>query len=190
MYKDLAESVRYSRFITHASESAPGSHGLVFLPYLAGSRSPHYDALARGAFLGLDLQCGLPDLARSVMEGVAYELRDCFEVHREVLATQNMRIEDIRISGGIVRNPLWLQILADILDAPLRVPRATELGALGAAMNAAIGVEYYDDYEQAAGQMLAISREVEPNPQNRTVYADGYDLFKSGYRNSSKIYRR
>jgi len=182
MYKDLPESVRYSRFITDASESPPGSHGLMFLPYLAGSRSPHYDALARGAFLGLDLQCGLPDLARSVMEGVAYELRDCFEVHREVLATQNMKVEDIRISGGIVRNPLWLKILADTLQASLRIPRATELGALGAAMNAAIGVGYYDNHEQAAGQMLAINREVEPNPENRAVYADGYHLFKAGYR--------
>jgi xylulokinase len=189
MYKDLGESARYSRFIVDASESPPGSHGVVFLPYLAGSRSPHYDALARGAFLGLDLQCGLPDLARSVMEGVAYELRDCFEVHREVLATQDIRIEDIRISGGIVRNPLWLQILADILDAPLEVPQVTELGALGAAMNAAIGVGYYDDHEQASRQMLAIGGEVEPHPKNRAVYADGYDRFKSGYQNS-KIYRR
>lgn len=98
MYKNFAESVRYSRFITDASESPPGSRGVVFLPYLAGSRSPHYDALARGIFLGLDLQCGLPDLARSVMEGAAYELRDCFEVHREVLATQSTKIEDIIIS--------------------------------------------------------------------------------------------
>jgi xylulokinase len=190
MYKDLAESLRYSRFSADASESPPGSRGLVFLPYLAGSRSPHYDALARGAFHGLGLQCGLADLARAVMEGVAYELRDCFEVHREVLATQNMKIDDIRISGGIVRNPLWLQILADILDAPLRVPRATELGALGAAMTAAIGVGYYDNHEQAAGQMLAISTEIEPNPQNRAVYADGFDLFKSAYRTSVKIHRR
>ena len=190
MYKDLAELARYSRFIADASESPPGSHGLVFLPYLAGSRSPHYDALARGVFFGLDLQCGLPDLARSVMEGVAYELCDCFEVHREVLATQNMKIDDIRISGGIVRNSLFLQILADILSVPLQVPRAIELGVLGAAMNAAVGVGYYDNHEQAARQMLAISREVEPNPQNRAVYADGYDLFKSGYLNSSKIYRR
>ena len=188
IYRHLTESARYSQFIADASESPPGSRGLVFLPYLAGARSPHYDALVRGAFLGLGLHCGLQDLARSVMEGVAYELRDCFEVHREVLAAQNMKIEDIRISGGIIRNPLWLQILADILDTPLRMPRATELGALGAAMNAAIGAGYYDSHEQAAGQMLAIDREVETNPQNRAVYADGYELFKSGYRNSSKMF--
>jgi sugar (pentulose or hexulose) kinase len=93
-----------------------------------------------------------------------------------------MKVEDIRISGGIVRNPLWLQILADTLEASLRIPRATELGALGAAMNAAIGVGYYGNHEQAAGQMLAINKEVEPNPENRAVYADGYDLFKAGYR--------
>ncbi len=181
MYRNLPESERYAQLMADSGESPPGSHGLVFLPYLAGSRSPHYDALARGAFLGLHLQCGLPDFARSVMEGVAYELRDCFEVHREVLASQGVAIEDVRISGGIVRNPLWLQILADILGTPLRVPRATELGALGAAMNAAVGVGYYDTHEQAAGAMLAIGSEIEPNPQNRGVYSEGYEAFKSGY---------
>ena len=122
--------------------------------------------------------------------GVAYELRDCFEVHRDVLTATNARIEEIRISGGIVRNRLWLQILADILNTPLRVPRVAELGALGAAMNAAVGVGFYDNHEQAARQMVAISREVEPSPQNRAAYAHGYDLFKSGYQNSSKIYRQ
>ncbi len=187
MYKDLAETERYARFIADAGESPPGSRGLVFLPYLAGSRSPHYDALARGAFHGLHLQCGLRDLARSVMEGVAYELRDCFEVHREVLAGQDMNIEDIRISGGIVRNPFWLQILADILDAPLRVPQAIELGALGAAMNAAVGVGYYDSHEEAADRMLTIDTEVEPNPENRGIYSDGYETFKSVYRGPSRI---
>jgi xylulokinase len=165
MYGDL-QTARYSRFIADANRSPPGSRGLVFLPYLAGSRSPYYDAWARGVFLGLDLQSGLPDMARSVMEGVAYELRDCFEVHRSVLATHSGGIADIRISGGIVRNPLWLQILADILHSPLRVPEAEELGVLGAAMNAAVGVGYYDSHEEAAQQMLAIRGKIEPIPQN------------------------
>ena len=190
MYGDLAESVRYSQFIADANKSPPGSRGLTFLPYLAGSRSPHYDARVRGGFLGLDLQCGLPELARSVMEGVAYELRDCFEVHREVQTATNAGIEEIRIAGGIVRNPLWLQILADILEFPLRVPKATELGALGAAMNAAVGVGYYDNLEQAAQQMLEMSNEIEANYQNRATYADGYELFKAAYNNTSKIYPR
>ena len=190
MYRTLPEPERYSRFIADAGDSPPGSRGLVFLPYLAGSRSPHYDASARGVFLGLHLQCGLPDLARSVMEGVAYELRDCFEVHREVLGSQGATMREIRISGGIVRNPLWLQILADILDAPLQVPRTAELGTLGAAMNAAVGVGYYDNHGQAAGQMLTIGSEVEPNPRNRGVYAAGYETFKSGYLNLTKTYQR
>ena len=124
------------------------------------------------------------------MEGVAYELRDCFEVHREVQTATNAGIEEIRIAGGIVRNPLWLQILADILEFPLRVPKATELGALGAAMNAAVGVGYYDNLEQAAQQMLEMSNEIEANYKNRATYADGYELFKAAYNNTSKIYPR
>lgn len=185
-YRDLPERERYLRFTADASASPPGSRGLAFLPHLAGSRSPHYNALARGAFLGLDLQSGMADLARSVMEGVAYELRDCFDVHREILNRQNVQIDDIRVSGGIVRNSLWLQILADILNAPLRVPGATELGALGAAMTAAIGVGYYENYEQAADRMLTISREVEPSHENGAVYAEGYARYKSAYQNMTE----
>jgi xylulokinase len=185
MYRDLDEPARYARLVADANASPPGSHGLTFLPYLAGSRSPHYDAEVRAGFLGLGLHSTLPDMARAVMEGVAYELRDCLDVHREVLSAQNTQIADVRISGGIVRNPLWLQIVADILDVPLRVPRATELGTLGAAMNAAIGTGYHDSHEQAAHEMVAIGKGVEPEPRNRIVYADGYERFKFGYRSAS-----
>lgn len=185
MYGHLDEPARYARLISDAGSSPPGSRGVVFLPYLAGSRSPHYDARARGSFLGLGLQCGLQDMARSVMEGVAYELRDCFEVHREVLTAQGAHIRDIRISGGITRNPMWLQILADVLDTALQVPRTTELGALGAAMNAAIGVGYYASHEEAADRMLTLEREVAPDRKNHGVYAEGYEVFKSGYRTAT-----
>jgi len=189
VYKNLPEAERYARYIADASEAPAGSHGLIFLPYLAGSRSPHYDATVRGSFLGLDLQCSLSDMARSVMEGVAYELRDCFDVHREVLKTQGMEIDDIRISGGIVRNPLWLQILADVLDAPLRVPRATELGALGAAMNAAVGVGFYSNHQEAAAHMLATGRKIAPDPTSLAVYSEGYQRFRAGYEALSEIRR-
>lgn len=180
-YRHLPEPERYTRFIADASQSPAGSRGLVFLPYLAGSRSPHYDALVRGGFLGLSLHSDLPDMARAVMEGVAYELRDCFDVHREVLAAEGTPITEVLISGGIVRNPLWLQILADILDAPLGVPKATELGALGAAMNAAIGTGYYDNHQTAARHMLSIARTVAPNAQNQRVYAEGYGAFRAAF---------
>jgi xylulokinase len=180
-YKNLEEPARYARFIADASDAPSGSHGVIFLPYLAGSRSPHYDALARGAFLGLTVQCGSSDLARAVMEGVAYELRDCFDVHCEVLATKGFTLHDIRISGGIVRNPLWMQILADVLDVPLQVPSSTELGVSGAAMTAAVGVGYYTTHAEAAAQMLSLVETVAPLAQNRSLYQDGYERFRLAY---------
>jgi xylulokinase len=184
MYRHLDDTARYARFAADAAEAPAGSHGLLFLPYLAGSRSPHYDAKVRAAFIGLGLHSGLSDMARAVMEGVAYEIRDCFDVHREVLKAQDMEIDEVRISGGIVRNPLWLQILADVLDVPLQVPGVTELGALGAAMNAAVGVRYYESHVEAATHMLAMRGEIRPDPNNRLVYAEGYDAFKESYRKS------
>ena len=181
IYKDLPEPKRYARFIEDAGKSQAGSGGLLFLPYLAGSRSPHYDATTRGVFMGLGLHSDLSDLARAVMEGVAYELRDCFEVHRDVLATQKVLVENVRVSGGITRNPLWLQILADILNVPLQIPKATELGAVGAAMNAAIGAAYYTSHEQAADQMVTMAETIEPMQKNQSIYSDGFEFFRLAY---------
>ncbi len=184
-YNHLKEDARYARFIADASAAPPGSHGVIFLPYLAGSRSPHYDALARGAFLGLNVQCGLPELARAVMEGVAYELRDCYDVHREVLANRGSALHDVRISGGIVRNPLLMQILADVLDSPLQVPSATELGVSGAAMNAAVGVGHFATLAEAAEHMLSLVETITPLTQNRSLYEDGYERFRKAFSASS-----
>lgn len=180
-YGRVDEPERYARFIGDAGDAPPGSRGVLFLPYLAGSRSPHYDERARGAFLGLNVQCGLPDLARAVMEGVAYELRDCYDVHREVLADEGSTLSDVRISGGIIRNSLWMQILADVLDIPLQVSSSSELGVSGAAMNAAVGVRYYATHAEAAGQMLSLVKTVAPLDQNRSLYKDGYERFRIAY---------
>ncbi|MCL4251155.1 MAG: xylulokinase [Anaerolineae bacterium] len=189
VYGELDEAERYARFMSDAAASPPGARGVLFLPYLAGSRSPYYNAQARGSFFGLSLNHKLPDLARAVMEGVAYELKDCFEVHQENLVHEHTPVDEVRISGGIVRNPLWLQILADILELDLDVPQATELGVLGAAMNAAVGVRYYRDHAQAAAQMVTIVKTIHPDSRNHGVYAEGYALFKESYRSSLPLYR-
>ncbi len=190
IYEGESESDRYTRLMKAASESPPGARGVLFHPLLSGSRSPHYNALARAAFLGLSLHHSLADIARSVLEGVAYELKDCFVVHQEMLAKHETTITSARISGGIIRSRLWLQILADILDVSLEVPNATELGALGAAVNAAVGVGYYRDYTEAVQHMIAVINTIEPSPKNRALYAQGYELYRQSYEASMSIYEQ
>lgn len=182
LFADLPEAERYRAFMQQAAASPVGARGVLFLPFLAGSRSPYYNPTARGTLIGLELEHTRADMARAVMEGVAYEIRDCFAVHQEILRAQGQPIEQVRISGGIIRNPLWLQILADVLQQPLYVPRATELGALGAAVNAAVGTGVYSDHAHAIAHMNSIESVISPNPATSAQYEHGFELYRSTYR--------
>ena len=98
-----------------ANDAVPGSRGLLFLPYLAGERTPYPDPLARGAFIGLREEHGLPEMARAVMEGVTFGLRDSLELLREM----GVDAREVRTIGGGSRNRLWRQILADVFRLPV-----------------------------------------------------------------------
>jgi xylulokinase len=104
----------YVHLSTLASETLPGADGLVFLPYLTGERTPHMDPLASGLFLGLRLHHSAGHLARAVMEGVTLALRECL-----LLVSESQPPEQIILSGGAARSPLWQQIQADIYNKPV-----------------------------------------------------------------------
>jgi xylulokinase len=122
--------------VSALAATAPlGSDGLVFLPYLLGERSPLWDAHARGAFVGLTLATGRPQLYRAVMEGVAFALRD----NLEVAAGAGARVAELLAIGGATKSPFWMQIKADVTGVPLSVSANENATPLGAAMLAAIG---------------------------------------------------
>ena len=133
-YRDtFAPGVRLRRLLAPAEAVRAGSEGLLFLPYLTGERTPHPDPLARGAFVGLTVRHRLPHLTRAVLEGVAFGLRDSFELMGR-LGLANVR--QVRVSGGGARSPLWRQILADVLqarvgDGEYRRGRRVRRGAAG-----------------------------------------------------------
>ena len=127
----LAPGVSFDDLLAPAADLPPGSDGLLFLPYLTGERTPHPDPLARGAFVGLTVRHTRAHLTRAVLEGVAFGLRDGFELMREA----GLPVPDeVRVSGGGARSPLWRQILADVLDADLVTVNTTEGAAFGAAL--------------------------------------------------------
>jgi len=160
-----------------ASAWAPGTEGLLFAPYLAGERTPHADPDARGAFIGLSLRHDRGALARAVMEGVAFGLRDSLELLRELGA----RPEVGRLAGGGARSELWTKIVASVLDLPLE-HTATDAGsAFGAAMLAGIREGVFADAADAVARCVHAGSRVEPDPEWVEVYAAAYARFRRLY---------
>ena len=150
-----------------------GSEGLLFAPYLAGERTPHPDPNARGAFTGLSARHDRGALWRSMLEGVAYGLRDSLELLRELGA----RPESGRVSGGGARSELWLRILASVLRLPLEKTESEEGSAFGAALLAGVRAGVFADADDAVARCVRVRRRIEPEWD----YDDGYQRFRRLY---------
>ena len=143
-YRDtLAPDMPFEALLAEAAEAPAGSDGLLFLPYLSGERTPHPDPLARGAFIGLTTRHRRSHLTRAVLEGVAFGLRDGFELLRTAGISA---IGPVLVSGGGGRSRLWLEILASVLGVELVREAPTEGAAYGAALLAGIGAGAWNAY--------------------------------------------
>ncbi|WP_119065616.1 xylulokinase [Aggregatilinea lenta] len=177
-YRDtLCPGEDYGKLTAEADGLKPGSEGLIFLPYLSGERTPHPDPLARGAFVGLTQIHTRPHLTRSVLEGVAFGLRDGFEL---IKASEAGRIDEVRVSGGGAKSPVWRQILADVFNAPLVVVEALEGAAYGAALLAGVGGGVWPDVATAAETGVKLGERVEPGA-NAAAYDEVYALYRELY---------
>jgi xylulokinase len=149
------------------------SEGLLFAPYLAGERTPHPDPHARGAFTGLSARHDRGALWRSMLEGVAYGLRNSLELLRELGANP----QSGRVSGGGARSELWLRILASVLGLPLETSESEEGSAFGAALLAGIRAGVFADADDAVARCVRARRRIEPEWN----YDDGYERFRRLY---------
>jgi xylulokinase len=162
-----------------AEESVPGSRNLLFLPYLTGERCPHTDPNARGAFIGLTLRHGYADMARSVIEGVTYSLRDVYETITR--ADASLAVAEVRVSGGGSNSPVWRQITADIFQRPVHtVSGSAEGGAYGAALVAGTGCGLWADLSEAVS-VLKVETETLPDPSRRPVYDELFGIYTGMY---------
>ena len=152
--------------IASARTVAPGADGLVFLPYLAGERSPLWDPGARGAFVGLTLAHGRAHLARAVLEAAALALR---HVATPILAA-GLRIDQVVVTGGTARADTWNQIKADVLGAPVVVPAMRETAVAGAAILGATAVGWHRDVAAAIAAMVRTDHRLEPDARRAPVY--------------------
>ncbi len=160
-----------------AAQSPPGANRLVFLPYMYGERSPIWDSAARGVFFGLSLASQKRDLVRAIMEGAAYGLRH----NLEVAAAAGFTATTLACVGGGARSALWNQIKADVLQRPIRLPRAATGAPFGDAVVAAAGVGLYPSIEAAVATMVQQGATYQPQralaPRYDALYRIYLDLY-------------
>ncbi len=178
-YRDtFAPGMDFDTLLAPADRIAPGSEGLLFLPYLTGERTPYPDPLARGSFSGITVRHTMPHFTRAVLEGVAFGLRDSFELIKSSGLSQ---IRQVRVSGGGARSQLWRQILADVFNSELVTINTTEGAAYGAALLAGVGAGFWTDVDQACQAGIRITGSTQPLAETVAIYESAYDLYRQLY---------
>ena len=149
----------------------PDGQHIVFLPYLFGGCD---DARATGAFVGLNASHTRADMLRAVYEGIVFGHR--LHIDR-LLRSRDTPPQAVRLAGGVVNAPAWVQMFADILRLPVETIDVKELGTLGAAITATVAIGAYADLAQAADAMVKVDRVYQPNPAHADVYEKKYQSF-------------
>ncbi len=166
-----------------ADKVNPGSDGLIFLPYMAGERSPIWDVNAKGVYYGLDYSKTKGHFTRAAMEGVAFTLRH----NLDVAAAAGAQVSQLKAMGGAANSRLWTQIKSDITGKPIAVPSSDTATTLGAAILAGVGVGMYRDFEEAVNTTVKVRRYHMPNMENHEIYEKNYKIFLELYQNLKNV---
>lgn len=155
----------------------PGENHVYFLPYLMGERSPYNHPNARGTFIGMTLDTTRQDMTLAVLEGVAFALRDSFEVARSL----GIDIQRSKICGGGAKSPLWKKVIANVLNIQIDVPQTEEGPSMGAAMLASVACGEFASVSQAVEKIVSIQDTVQPKRELVEKYEQRYQKFKNIY---------
>lgn len=175
-YAKLVNDDPYNMINKQIEQVAPGANGITFLSYLQGN-GLRANFNAKGAFVGMSLGTTKGEMARAVMEGICYEMRDILEAQKKA----GINIEGIKVTGGGSKSPLWAQMQADIFQKPTYTLQTHETGTLGAALYAGVGAGVYKDYKEATDAAVRVSGQYDPNPKLAEAYEDGYRRFVKAY---------
>lgn len=178
--KEKAKEVNKNSYQIMSQEAetvSAGSDGLIFLPYMAGERSPLWDTNARGVFFGLSYEKSRAHIIRSMMEGVAFSLKHNLKTAEEV----DVFAENLNSVGGSANSKIWTQIKSDITDKEINVPSADHATTLGAAILAGIGIGIYNSYQDAVNKTVKIQRKHKPNKKNTEIYNQYYQIYLNLY---------
>jgi xylulokinase len=167
----------YELITAQAAAAPAGSEGLFFLPYLTGERTPYADPNARGSWVGLSLRHGKGHMARSVMEGVTYAMRDSLEIAKGM----NIPVKEVRLSGGGARSEFWRQMQADIYGQQVVTINAEEGPAYGVALLAAAGTGAYKDVVEACKATISVVTRTKPAAKTQKTYNAAYPIYQNLY---------
>ena len=161
-----------------------GENNVYYLPYLMGERSPHNNPDARALFIGMSMDTTRADMTQAVLEGVAFAIRDSFEVARDL----GINITETKICGGGAKSPLWRKIVANVLNIKVNIIESEEGPGLGGAMLAAVACGEYASVEEAAAKIVKVIDSVEPDAALAEKYDKKYAKFKQIYPTVKDLY--
>ncbi|MGG3454478.1 xylulokinase [Paenibacillus rhizolycopersici] len=175
--ESLAPELSFDELLKPVGDIAPGSEGLLFTPYLVGERTPHADSVIRGSFIGLSGTHRREHLARAVMEGITFSLQESFDL----FGAAGIEVERVISIGGGAKNPVWLQMQADIFGKPVVALKNEQGPAMGAAMMAAVGSGWFGSLKECADAFIGYAKTYEPIPANVEKYARLFKLYQQVY---------
>ena len=175
--EEILGSEDYAGLQARISPEKLGHNHVYFLPYLMGERSPINDTSARGTFIGMTMDTSRADMLQAVLEGVAFAIRDSFEVARSL----GIAIPRSMICGGGSKSSLWRQMIADILGIPLDIPVTEQGPGYGGAMLAMVACGVFENVQQAAEKLIRVKDTVQPDPERMALYEKRYQQFRQIY---------
>jgi len=175
--RTAASDLSYDDLTREAATVAPGSDGVLWAPYLMGERTPHLDPNARGTLTGLAANHTRAHIARAILEGVAFSLKDTFSLFKEM----QVPVRTVRLGGGGARSPLWRQIQADVYGHEVEILAAEEGAAYGAALLAGVGAKSWASVDEACDAVVKVQQRVRPAPDAVKAVAIQYENFRRLY---------
>lgn len=167
------------------AEKLLGENDVYFLPYLMGERSPHNDVNARAAFIGMRPDTTRKQMTLSVLEGVAFALRDCLEAAK----ANGIGVKRTKLCGGGAKSPLWRKIIANVMNMPVEIPQTEQGPAFGGAMLAMVGCGEYASVKEAVEKIVKVKETVYPDQKIAELYQKRYDVFKKLYPSLKEVFK-
>lgn len=183
---EILKTTDYAAEQADITEDKLGNNHVFFLPYLMGERSPINDTNARGTFIGMTMDTTRSDLVQAVLEGVAYAIRDSFEVARSL----DIAIPSTKICGGGSKSPLWRTIFANVLGIPLELVKTEQGPGYGGAILAMVGCGAYESVQSACDALIEVASTVQPDPELTARYEARYQQFKQIYPTCKELFAK
>ncbi|WP_099469669.1 xylulokinase [Konateibacter massiliensis] len=184
-HKELGGGLSFDELTGLADKISAGSEDVIFLPYMAGERSPIWDADAKGVFYGLGFDKTKAHMVRAALEGVAYSLEHNLRTAKEAGVEAN----ELIAMGGSANSLVWTQIKSDVTGKTIKVPTSDTATTLGAAILAGVGVGLYGSFEEAVNTTIVMTREHTPNMENHEKYKASMELYLQLYQDLKDTFR-